>query len=217
MIEYKCGQCRAKMESPDGMKEKVEVCPSCGTLNRVPSASRVGGTVRCARCQRDFSQKETVKLYNRELVCEKCAALLEDIEKVALPEATDEDLAALPLRNVFSGPLGCLSVLFFLSIPVAGYGAISAIATISVATCLDAVLKVAWFSFILWVSVLFFRQKRRAPSALAALFVVEAVVVALSILSAHVDWTLFVAWTIVRMPLVLYLLLSKRVKETFVY
>jgi len=87
------------MESPEAMKEKVEVCPSCGTLNRVPSAARCGGTVRCARCEKDLSREDKVKLYNRELVCDKCAAFLEDIEKVALPEATDGDLAApQPLR-----------------------------------------------------------------------------------------------------------------------
>jgi hypothetical protein len=32
----------------------------------------------------------------------------------------------------------------------------------------------------------------------------------------HTDWTFLVAWGVVRIPMVLYLLLSKRVKETFV-
>jgi hypothetical protein len=208
------------MESPEEMKEKVEVCPSCGTLNRVPSAARCGGTVRCARCQKDFSREDKVKLYNRELVCDKCVAFLEDIEKVALPEATDEDLAAPPPRSVFSGWLGCLVILFLFGIPAVGVSSIIAIretiAAVSVASCLDAVFKVAWFSFVIWVSVLFFRQKRLARIAIVALFIVEAVIVVLAVLSGHTDWTFLVAWGVVRIPMVLYLLLSKRVKETFV-
>jgi len=208
------------MESPEEMKEKAELCPSCGTRNRVPSAARLGGTVRCARCQKDFARDDKVKVYNRELVCDKCAAFLEDLEKVTLPEATDEDLASPPPRSVFSGGLGCLAVLFFLTIPAAGVSAIinimEAIAAGSVASCLDAVFRVAWFSFVIWVSVLFFRQKRLARLAIVALFIVEAFFLLLGVLSGHRDWTLLVTWTIVRIAMIMYLLLSKRVKETFV-
>jgi DNA-directed RNA polymerase subunit RPC12/RpoP len=191
MIAYKCGQCQAEMESPDVMK--VEVCPSCGTLNRVPSASRFGGTVRCARCQKDFSKKDTVKLYNRELVCDKCATFLEDIEKVVLPVATEVDLAAPPFRSLFSGPLGCLAVSFFLAIPCAIITVIFAIKdTLPVAIealtepsrflligdlmyIAGAVWCVIISSSVLWLSVLFFRQKRRSPIVIAALFLVQGV------------------------------------------
>ncbi len=95
MIGYQCGKCGAQMESPEAMKE--EVCPSCGTLNGVPPRT---GPVRCARCEKEITREDKVKLYNRELVCEECAAFLEDIEKVILPEATEEDLAAQLLRRV---------------------------------------------------------------------------------------------------------------------
>ena len=52
MIQYQCGKCGAQMESPEAMKDKVEVCPSCGTLNRVSSAGRFGGPAAPARWRR---------------------------------------------------------------------------------------------------------------------------------------------------------------------
>jgi hypothetical protein len=226
MIGYRCGKCGAERESPEEMKEKVEVCPSCGTLNRVPSAARVGGTVRCARCQKDFSREDKVKLYNRELVCDKCAAILENIETVALPEATDEDLAAPPPRSLrgrsfYSGWLILPSVSFFLSIPInLGWTLIiiwNSIAAVSVASCLAAVWAVAYFSFIIWVFVLYVERKRLARNAFVALLIVNLISGLEASLLGRSDWKLAVAYIIVSTTWILYFLLSKRVKETFVY
>ena len=40
MIEFKCDQCGAEMESPDSQAGEVEVCPQCRAPNRVPTSAR---------------------------------------------------------------------------------------------------------------------------------------------------------------------------------
>jgi tetratricopeptide (TPR) repeat protein len=89
--ELVCDECAALLEDI----EKI-VLPVATEEDLAAPLPR--GGVRCARCQKDLTHEKKLKLYNREPVCEKCATLLEDIEKVVLP--------ALP--SVSSGPLGCL-------------------------------------------------------------------------------------------------------------
>ena len=40
MISYKCGKCRAKLETEDALGGQEERCPACGAMNKVPSAKK---------------------------------------------------------------------------------------------------------------------------------------------------------------------------------
>jgi hypothetical protein len=40
MIDFKCELCGAEMESPQSQAGKVETCPQCRTMNRVPTLAR---------------------------------------------------------------------------------------------------------------------------------------------------------------------------------
>jgi DNA-directed RNA polymerase subunit RPC12/RpoP len=72
MIEFKCRQCGAEMESPESQAGKADRCPQCKVLNRVPWPPRTMTNPALekalAELAADFAE------YNPDVVltCEKC-------------------------------------------------------------------------------------------------------------------------------------------------
>ena len=78
MIDYKCTQCGADMDSPDSLRGQLERCPECGADNTVPPAGAWGELLQVLR-QLDVAspskQWAADKLCDATAITKKCEEL----------------------------------------------------------------------------------------------------------------------------------------------